>query len=86
MKMIRFNADFFGTDGSGNSRKLFEAGKDYPPDNEEAKRGIARGIAEEVDVDEPEVPAADPAASAADSKPAEGDAAAADSKTAKAKK
>lgn len=60
MKRIRFSADWFETDLSGNSRPRFEAGKDYPADDEEAVRCVARGIAEEVDVaDAPDAPAAD---------------------------
>lgn len=72
MKMIRFNANFYGTDSGGNSRAVFEAGKYYPAADEEARRCIARGIAEEVDV--PDEPAADepssPAASVPEATPA----------------
>jgi hypothetical protein len=63
MKVIRFHAPFFGTDAAGNHCEQFSAGKDYPAENEEARRCIARGLAEEVEVADPE-PAADGAADA----------------------
>lgn len=73
MKMIRFSQTFWHC-VHGASVPQFEAGKDYPADNAEAQRCIARGIAEEVDVpDEPAEeakPAADGAEPAADAKPA----------------
>lgn len=60
MNRILFFQTFFATDGSGNSRPQFEAGKHYPADDAEAVRCIARGIAEAVDV--PEVEAEEAAA------------------------
>lgn len=66
MKRIQFSQTFFETDGSGNHRPRFEAGKHYPADDAEAQRCVARGIAEEVDVPdpEPEQPAAEAGAPA----------------------
>lgn len=55
MKMIRFTETFWHT-VHGAAVPLFEKGKDYPLDHphiEEARRCIARGIAEEVDVKPP---------------------------------
>lgn len=80
MKMIRFFANFYGTDGGGNSRAIYEAGQDYPADDAEARRCIARGIAEEVDV--ADAPQAAETAEAATSEPD----AAADKPAGKAKK
>jgi hypothetical protein len=62
VKRILFSQSFFGTDAAGNHRALFEAGKDYPEDDEEAKRCVARGIAEmvEVEVADPEPPVEPP--------------------------
>lgn len=51
MNRILFSQTFFATDGSGNSKPQFEAGKHYPADDAEAKRCIARGIAEAIDVE-----------------------------------
>lgn len=53
MNRILFSQTFFATDGGGNSRPQFEAGKHYPADDAEARRCIARGIAAEVDVEDP---------------------------------
>ncbi|MDQ0082938.1 hypothetical protein J2W35_003297 [Variovorax boronicumulans] len=50
MKKIRFSANFHATDAGGNSVIQFAAGQEYPADDPEALRCIARGIAEEVDV------------------------------------
>lgn len=58
--MISFRANFNATDASGNSSPRFEAGKEYDPakdDDGEMKRCIARGIAEEVEVDVADEPA-----------------------------
>lgn len=83
MKRILFSYTFFATDSSGNSKPQFEAGKHYPADDAEAVRCIARGIAAEVEVDDPPAEAADGATAAAE----EGAAApAADAKPAKPKK
>lgn len=72
MKKIRFSANFHETDAGGNSVIRFAAGQDYPADDAEAIRCVARGIAEEVEVDEEA-----PAAAAPESAPAaEADAAA----------
>ena len=53
MKMIRFTKTFWHCP-NGISVPLFEAGKDYPADDAEARRCIARGIAEEVDIPDPD--------------------------------
>lgn len=54
MKRILFSASWFETDQTGTSRPRFEAGQHYSPDDVEAQRCVARGIAAEVDVaDEP---------------------------------
>lgn len=52
MKMIRFSQTFWHS-MNGASVPLFEEGNDYPSDHPEARRCIARGIAEEVDVPDP---------------------------------
>lgn len=59
MKKIRFSANFHETDAGGNSVIRFAAGQDYPADDAEAIRCVARGIAKEVEVED-EAPA-DPA-------------------------
>lgn len=64
MKMIRFSQTFWHV-VHGASVPQFEAGKDYPV-NEDTQRCVARGIAEEVDV--PDEPAADEPST--DAKPA----------------
>lgn len=66
MKKIRFNVNFYGTDSAGNSRAVFEAGKDYPADDAEARRCIARGISTEVEVPDEPAPDIPEAASVAD--------------------
>lgn len=90
MKRILFSSTFFATDTSGNSKPQFEAGKHYPPDDAEARRCIARGIAAEVDVeDEQPAAAADAPADAAAGAEAAAvvvEPVAADSKPSKAKK
>jgi len=61
IKVARFAVNFNATDASGNSKVRFSAGSDYPLEVDadgELKRCIARGIAEEVEVDAPEEPAA----------------------------
>lgn len=50
MKKIRFSANFHETGAGGNSGIRFAAGQDYPADDAEAIRCIARGIAHEVEV------------------------------------
>ncbi|MDN8617868.1 hypothetical protein [Variovorax ginsengisoli] len=82
MKRILFTSAWFETDHTGTSHARFEAGKDYPADDAEAKRCVARGIAEEVDVadepaaapnvttDAPATEAAEPAAEAPAAEPA----------------
>lgn len=66
MIRIRFSQTFFATNGSGASVPQFEAGKDYPADDEEAIRCVARGIAEKVDVEETEPAPAEPVAAPAE--------------------
>lgn len=64
MKKIRFSAAWYETSPHGGSYARFEAGKDYPADDDEAIRCIARGIAEEVDVPEPDKDSAAPSEAA----------------------
>jgi hypothetical protein len=52
MKRILFSADFYNTNPAGQSYVQFAKGEHYEPDDE-ARRCVARGIAEEVDVEEP---------------------------------
>lgn len=81
MKMIRFSKPFFAVNAGGASYPQFEAGKDYPADDPEAIRCVARGIAEEVEVADPQ-----PEPEAAADQAAATEEAAADAKPAKAKK
>ena len=48
MKSIRFLADFFSVDGSGNSFVKYAKGGIYPSDDETLGQ-VAAGFAEEVD-------------------------------------
>ena len=59
MKSIRFLADFFSVDGTGNCFVKYAKGGIYPLDNETAGQ-VAAGFAEEVDTPEA-APAATPA-------------------------
>ncbi len=56
MKAIGFLTDFYAVDGSGNSKVKYAAGQSYTPD-EETERLVASGIAEEVEVPDPALPA-----------------------------
>jgi hypothetical protein len=69
VKKIRFSANFNDTGPTGTSYARYEAGKDYPADDAEAQRCIARGIAAEVDV--PDEPEAEPVAADAVAEPVE---------------
>lgn len=51
MKIIRYKLDWFETDGVGNSRAKFEAGKFYPVTDESSSH-VVQGAAEEVDAPE----------------------------------
>lgn len=92
--MIRFLANFNATDSSGNSSTRFHAGRDYDPATDhdgEMKRGIARGIATEVEIEVPDEPeaGAEPTTDAARGSEAvavTAEAAGAEAKPAKAKK
>lgn len=88
MKMARFLVDFRATDTAGNSHVRFAAGQAYPLEDAdgETKRCIARGVAEEVDVDVPNEPAAETQAVEGETKLAEAETPAADAKPAKGKK
>lgn len=59
MKSIRFLADFFSVDGTGNCFVKYAKGGIYPLDDETAGQ-VAAGFAEEVDAPEA-APAAAPA-------------------------
>lgn len=72
MKSIRFLADFFSVDGTGNCFVKYAKGGIYPLDDETAGQ-VAAGFAEEVDTPEaePEVEAAPaPAPATGTTKPA----------------
>lgn len=49
MLLIRYLANVFGVDGSGNSRCLFAAGEYHPP-HADSPRHVLQAVAEEVDV------------------------------------
>lgn len=51
MKLIKYLASWFVTDGAGNSTAKFEAGKFYPVSDESSSH-VLQGVAEEVDAPE----------------------------------
>ena len=54
MKLVKIRNSFFATDGLGNSRAVFEAGKHYPL-NEASQQQVDRGNADLIDApDDPE--------------------------------
>jgi len=66
MKLVKIRNSFFATDGLGNSRAVFEAGKHYPV-TEASQQQVDRGNADLIDApDDPEKAAA--TAEAAESK------------------
>lgn len=50
--MIRFLSNFYAVNGAGTSYTKYQAGKDYPV-NEETQRLAEVGLAESVEIEEP---------------------------------
>jgi hypothetical protein len=55
--MIRFSTNFYAVNGGGTSYIKYQAGATYPVD-EETSRLAASGIAETVEIDDPDTPQA----------------------------